>query len=48
MFAPISMGSLSASITGWFIVAGGLFGALGGAISIGKYLKKEGGDIVDW
>lgn len=42
------MSSLAASITGWFILAGGLFGALGGIISISRYLKKEGGDIVDW
>ena len=48
MYAPISMSSLAASITGWFILAGGLFGALGGIISISRYLKKEGGDIVDW
>ena len=48
MFAPIPMGSISGALTGAFLLAGGIFGALGGAISIGKYLKKEGGDIVDW
>ena len=48
MFSPISMNSISATLTGSFLLAGCLFGALGGAISIGKYLKKEGGDIVDW
>ena len=48
MFAPIPMGSLAGPLTGMFLLAGSLFGALGGAISIGKYLKKEGGDIVDW
>lgn len=48
MFAPIPMGSISGALTGVFLLAGGIFGALGGAISIGKYLKKEGGDIVDW
>lgn len=48
MFSPISMDSLAAPLTGWFVLAGCLFGALGGIISIGRYLKKEGGDIVDW
>lgn len=48
MFTPLPMDALAASITGWFILAGCLFGALGGIISIGRYLKKEGGDIVDW
>ena len=48
MFTPISMNSISATLTGAFLLAGCLFGALGGAISIGRYLKKEGGDIVDW
>ena len=48
MFVPIAMSTLAAPLTGVFLLAGSLFGALGGAISIGKYLKKEGGDIVDW
>jgi cell division transport system permease protein len=48
MFAPISMSSISGALTGVFLLVGGIFGALGGAISIGRYLKKEGGDIVDW
>lgn len=48
MFVPISMNSIATLLTGVFLLAGCLFGALGGAISIGKYLKKEGGDIVDW
>lgn len=48
MFSPIAMSTLAAPLTGVFLLAGSLFGALGGAISIGKYLKKEGGDIVDW
>ena len=48
MFSPISMNSIGAQLTAAFLLAGCLFGALGGAISIGRYLKKEGGDIVDW
>jgi cell division transport system permease protein len=48
MFTPISMSSISGALTGVFLLVGGVFGALGGVISIGKYLKKEGGDIVDW
>lgn len=48
LFSPISIHSLSAYITLCFLAAGALFGAMGGLISIGKYLKKEGGDIVDW
>ncbi len=48
MFEPIRMNSIAAPLTGAFLLAGCLFGALGGAISIGRYLKKEGGDIVDW
>lgn len=31
-----------------FVAAGCLFGAIGGMISISKYLKKEGGDIIAW
>lgn len=48
LFTPIDISSLTGKITLIFILAGALFGALGGMISIGKYLKKEGGDIVDW
>ena len=31
-----------------FIVAGVLFGLIGGVISVSKYLRKEGGDVVAW
>lgn len=48
LFSPIEIGPLEGTITLAFIAAGAVFGAVGGAISIGKYLKKEGGDIVDW
>ncbi len=47
-FSPIEIGAVSGRLTAAFLLAGCLFGALGGMISIGKYLKKEGGDIVDW
>ncbi|MFU0831975.1 MAG: Cell division protein FtsX [Oscillospiraceae bacterium] len=48
LFSPLSIGPIQWKITLLFLLAGSLFGAVGGAISIGKYLKKEGGDIVDW
>ncbi len=47
-FSPIAGGSIWGRLTLVFLLAGCLFGALGGIISIGKYLRKEGGDIVDW
>lgn len=31
-----------------FVSSGVLFGIVGGMISIGRYLKKEGGDVVAW
>ena len=46
--APIPIESIAWIITLAFMVAGTLFGALGGIISISKYLKKEGGEIVGW
>lgn len=48
LFSPIPMGGIAVPLTAAFLAAGSLFGAVGGMISIGKYLKKEGGDIVDW
>lgn len=48
LFTPIGIGSLVVPITLSFLGGGALFGAMGGLISISKYLKKEGGDIVDW
>jgi cell division transport system permease protein len=48
LFSPLSIGAIQWKITLLFLLAGSLFGAVGGAISIGKYLKKEGGEIVDW
>ncbi len=48
LFSPIPISNISLSLTLAFLLAGSIFGALGGIISIGRYLKKEGGDIVDW
>ncbi|MGX8701175.1 permease-like cell division protein FtsX [Caproiciproducens sp.] len=48
MFSPVDIQPLAWSITLAFILAGMLFGAVGGVISISKYLKKEGGEIVGW
>lgn len=36
------------SVAGGFAIAGALVGALGGFISIRKYLKKEGNEILGW
>jgi len=47
-FTPIDISSMTLSITALFMLIGTVFGALGGAISIGRYLKQEGGDIVGW
>ncbi len=45
-FTPVAAGPLTAQIFLIFLGAGILFGAVGGAISIGKYLKTEGGSII--
>lgn len=47
-FCPVEIGPILTSITLCFILAGTIFGALGGMISISKYLKKEGAEIVGW
>ncbi|HBC26419.1 MAG TPA: ABC transporter permease [Ruminococcaceae bacterium] len=47
-FHPIGLGSIFAMIVLCFILAGALFGAVGGGISIGKYLRREGGDFIGW
>jgi Cell division protein len=48
LFSPIDMNPLRLTITLAFVLAGTAFGAIGGMISIGRYLKKEGGDVVGW
>lgn len=45
-FTPIPMMSLVWAYTIGFMVVGAAFGALGGAISIGKYLRKGGSELV--
>lgn len=41
-FQPLPLGSVMGQIVLLFIAAGALFGALGGGISIGRYLKEGG------
>lgn len=48
MFAPLEFGPMVGAVTLLFMGAGALFGMAGGIISIGKYLRKEGGDSVVW
>ena len=45
LFSPVDIGPMAWRITLLFMLAGSLFGALGGLISLGKYLKNEGGDL---
>lgn len=45
VFSPVDISPMAWRITLIFMVAGTLFGAVGGLISLGKYLKKEGGDL---
>lgn len=47
-FTPIDIQPMEWKITLAFILVGTMFGAIGGVISIGKYLKREGGEIVGW
>lgn len=48
LFTPIDINPLRWTMTLAFVLAGITFGAIGGVISIGRYLKKEGGDVVGW
>ena len=47
-FLQISYPTVPFSVFAAFLLAGILFGLIGGLISIGKYLKKEGGEIIGW
>ncbi len=47
-FSHIPFQSVSLSIFFSFVAAGISFGLIGGLISISKYLKKEGGEILGW
>lgn len=44
----IPIQNVIAIVAGAFVVAGMLIGAIGGFISIRKYLKKEGNEILGW
>lgn len=48
LFTPIDLAAVSWRMSFAFMAAGAAFGAVGGMISISKYLKKEGGEIVGW
>ena len=45
-FSHINFVSMLLPVAVSFVVSGILFGLIGGLISIGKYLKKDGGDII--
>lgn len=45
-FVPIPVTDLILPYTLVFVIAGAAFGAVGGAISIGKYLRKGGSELV--
>lgn len=47
-FTSISFDRLIVPIILGYTIAGITFGALGGMISIRKYLKKDGGEIIGW
>ena len=47
-FKAIAFNSVMWPFLGAFIIAGVFVGILGGLISIGKYLKKEGSIILGW
>ena len=47
-FTGISFDNVAMPIILGYVIAGVVFGALGGLISIRKYLKKDGGDSIGW
>lgn len=47
-FTHISFDSLALPLSLSFLIVGIAFGLIGGIITIEKYLKKEGGDIIGW
>ncbi len=48
LFNVINLNAHMIPVTVGFMIAGAVVGALGGVISIGRFLKKEGGAIVGW
>ena len=47
-FKGIPFNNLVWHVAGGFAIIGIMFGLIGGLISISRYLKKEGGDVVAW
>lgn len=47
-FKSIPFDTMMVPVLVIFVIAGMVIGAAGGFISIGKYLKKEGGEILGW
>lgn len=47
-FTAINFWHIALPLGGIFVVSGMVIGALGGVISINKYLKKEGNEILGW
>jgi len=47
-FTAIPYKSMLPELAAIFVSVGVIFGVLGGIISISRYLKGEGGDIIDW
>lgn len=45
-FTPVSVASLLLPYTLGFMLVGAAFGAVGGVISIGRYLRKGGSELV--
>lgn len=48
LFNVVDLNRFMGPLVVLFMLIGALFGAVGGIISIGRYLKKEGGSIVGW
>ena len=48
LFNVVDLNRMMGPLVAVFMLMGALFGAVGGIISIGRYLKKEGGSIVGW
>ena len=48
LFNVVDLNRMRGPLVAVFMLMGALFGAVGGIISIGRYLKKEGGSIVGW
>lgn len=47
-FSEINYSDVAWEMSAAFVILGAAIGALGASISIGRYLKKEGGEILGW